>query len=427
MYNRIIEIINSINLSLVDDNSINILDTKIYKRISNINPKFKKIFNYAIKVNEYEFKRTIRHTFRVLLVYLLVLDKKFKLPCKLRDEDLQKLLHLINNINNKNEKILPLIFLIHDLGKPFNQKFHPKESAKIIDENNLLDDFNLNFEEKLIIKKVIEYHLMMGTINNGESSLWALKNLINDPEMWTIINTPSLLNLYLDILVVFAIFDIWGYFYGIVSINSLNQYLELRRIFHQLLLIKDNEKEFKKLLNNLSFNRIEWRISNAIRIFQYFNSGPNFTMIFFLKRIWDAIEKYNGDKINLNNWIEYKKKYFANTVRVQMTYGLPVLMRLAMGSFKKRRWKIDENTIINSDLIEFWIALNEKIEIFLNKKDFLELPINIIFDGLPHWTQYNKRILELLKGKMIRKIIKLSKLELKENKHQYNLILNFNN
>ncbi|MHA1268327.1 MAG: hypothetical protein ACTSPY_00950 [Candidatus Helarchaeota archaeon] len=425
MYDKIKSIFQNVELNQIDNNSINIIDMEIYQKIIQLNKKIKIIFDEARKKNEFEFQRTIRHTFRTVLVYFEIIASKFKQYNNLDDISYQRIKLLIKKIYNINREILPSIFLFHDIGKPFNQKFHPFESAKIIEKYGLLNHFNLNRQEKLIVNKVIKYHLMMGTIYNGESSLWALKNLINDPDISEILDNNELLSLYLDLFVIFAIIDIWGYPYGIVLPNNVHQYLKLKDIFYELLSIKNNAIEFQSQLEILSFQRIGWRIANAIRIFQFHNSDKKYTLDFFLKKIWTAIREYNGDIITKENWNEYKRKYLKYTPRIQMTYGLPILMRLALGPFKKRKWKIDEHTTISPDLIEFWIALNTRIEQYILNNNLYDFPINVIWKGLPHWSKYNDRINRLLNGNDLRKIIEKSKIRLIDNKKEYNLILDF--
>ncbi|MHA1230422.1 MAG: HD domain-containing protein [Candidatus Helarchaeota archaeon] len=406
MYTRLLKIFNNYDVNLVDDNRIDILETELYKSIINIDPQIREIFNLAIQSDKFEFLRTIRHIFRVLIVYFKILNDKFKPPGKLNNLEFNQIKHLIKKINNRNKEILPCIFLLHDIGKPFNRRFHPEESAKIVDNYQLAENFNLKEDEKIVVKKTIEYHLMMGTIYNGESSLWKLLTFRSDPETDVLLLNKNL-ELFLDILVIFAIMDIWGYPYGIVSKTNINEYLNLKSIF-QYLLSFDNYKFFKNKLDELAIKRIDWRISSGLRIFQYYNTKPLYSMEFFLRKIWNAIYRYNGIKITDENWNEYKQKYLSQTIRAQIHYGLPVLMRLTLGNFERRNWKINEDTIVQTDLIQFWISLNQKIKKYAgNLKDF---PINLVLNGIPHWSKFNKQIIGLFKGEIISKLIEESEI-----------------
>lgn len=420
-FDKFIAIFSDPNLRKIDDNRINITDTKYFKNIIKIMPKLDIIFSDARDKDNFEFNRMIRHTLRVLTVYFQILNFEFKPPGKLPKEYLNKIQALIAKINNINEKFLPVIFLLHDIGKPFNKRSHPKESARVIEKYNLLDYFNFKKKEYIIGKKVIEYHLMMGTINNGESSLWALINFIKDQESSILIDEENLLDLYLDISVVFAILDVYGYSYGVVNSNYIDQYFELKNIFKKLLSIED-KGEFYKTLDSFCFERIDWRLSSALRIFQYYKSKPVYSKEFFIERILDAINRCTGDIVNSNNWEDYKLKKFKNTSRVQLMYGLPIMMRLAM-SFERRNWKIDENLTIKTDLIDFWLALNNRVNLFLEKSDDGKFPINVVWKGLPHWSQFDDNIFNLLKGDSISKIIMNSKIEQKQD--EYDLILDF--
>jgi hypothetical protein len=420
-FDEFIAIFSDPNLRKIDDNRISITDTKYFKNIVKIMPKLEIIFSDARDKDEFECNRTIRHTLRILTVYFLILNGEFKPPGKLPKDYFNIIRDLIAKINNINNKFLPAIFLLHDIGKPFNQRSHPKESAKIIEKYNLLDYFNFEEKRNILVKKVIEYHLMMGTINNGESSLWALINFIKDKETSILIDEEKLLDLYLDVSVVFAVLDVYGYGYGIVNSNYIDQYFELKNIFKKLLIIEDKE-EFYKTLDSFCFERIDWRLSSALRIFQYYNSTPVYSKEFFIERIWDAINRCTGDIVNSNNWDDYKIKKFTNTSRVQLMYGLPIMMRLAM-SFERRSWKIDENLVIKTDLIDFWLALNNRINVFLEKSDGGKFPIQVVWKGLPHWSQFDDNIFNLLKGESISKIIMNSKIEQKQD--EYDLILDF--
>ncbi|MHA1753613.1 MAG: HD domain-containing protein [Candidatus Helarchaeota archaeon] len=426
MYEKIKSIFEQDILKLIDDNRVDIIKTEIYREICSIDPKIKRIFDCALCHDESEFKRTIRHIFRIIVIYFQILNGKFNPPGNLKIEIFQKICNLISKVNNINKELIPCILLFHDIGKPFDRKFHPEKSASIVKKYKLLDNYNLSFQEKLIVIKVIEYHLMMGTIYNGESSLWYLKNFVNDAETSLINNNIQLLNLYLDLLVIFATLDIYGYFYGVVNENNIIQYLELRDIFYRLLMLKDDPYKFDSLMDELTFNRIDWRLSSAIRIFQYYKINAKYSKDFFIHKIWRAFEQYSGIKVSEKNWNDIKKKYFKNTVRVQLTYGLPILMRLALGGFKRRNWKIDENTTVKSDLIQFWVALNERIELFLKEKNPQDLPINVIWNGIPHWSKFNDKIIRLFQGKILSQIIKDSNIIIAKNGKNYNLILNFN-
>ncbi|MBD3230835.1 MAG: HD domain-containing protein [Candidatus Lokiarchaeota archaeon] len=423
MFETLKSIFHNAELKKIDDNRIDITKTDIYDKIVEKIPELKEIFDLGRKVDETEFNRTLRHTFRVLYVYFNIVRNKYKPAGNLSEDDFNTIRKLIKNINDENQEILPCIFLYHDIGKPFNQREHPKESAKIVDKYELTRYFNLN-NESIIAQKVIEYHLLMGTINNGEASLWSLINFINDPKTQKITKNEILLDLFLDLSVIFAVIDIWGYPYGLVNENYLNQYFNLRNIFSKLLSIK-NKKDFFSSLNELCFERIDWRISSAIRIFQYYNSKSSYSKSFFLNKIFDAIKRLNGDNVEIETWNEYKLKNFSNIPRVQLKYGLPIMMRLALGSFKKRKWKIDENTKVQTDLIVFWRSLDERIAEFIRNRDVLNLPIDVVWEGLPHWKKYDKKIIEIFKGKVFQEIIEHSVIQYDEQENNYNLILNF--
>lgn len=423
MFDILRSIFYNVELSKIDDNRIEIIDFDIYDKIVQNIHDFKEIFELARKKDELEFNRTIRHTFRVLSVYFNILKNEYKPAGELKQDDFDIIRNLIQKINGKNQELLPCIFLYHDIGKPFNKRQHPKESAKIIDKYDLLRFFNLN-DKSIIAKKVIEYHLLMGTINNGESSLFEIIDFINDPQTQMITNDQTFLDLFLDVSVIFAIIDIWGYPYGLVNKNYLNQYFNLRNIFSDLLSIKDKETFFSSL-NELSFERIHWRLSSALRIFQYYNSKSSYSKTFFLLKIFDAIKRYNGDEVNMENWNQYKRESFSNTPRVQLKYGLPIMMRLALGSFAKRRWKINDKTKVKTDLIAFWRSLDKRIDSFIKNRNVLNLPINVVWKGLPHWKKYDKKTIALFQGDIIKEIIKNSIIEYDDQENNYDLILDF--
>jgi len=423
MYPLIKSIINGLTLDVIDDTRIDITSIDSYNKLLN-HHDLKVIFEQAQLRDSFEFSRTIRHTLRILIVYFSLLNRKKLLQNKLDDGKLGELRRLIEAVNKENERILPTIFLLHDIGKPFNQKFHAQESVKIIKQFNLLDPKEFSQREIIMIIKVIEYHLLLGTINNGESSFYALKHLRADPEFKIILDDHGYLQRFLDLLVVFALLDIFGYPYSEITPNMVNQFMDFRSNFSDLLSITD-DKKFNEEIKELSFNNIDWRLANCIRIFQNINTKPLYTENFFRQKIWDAIEDYENVKIEKDNWNEYKNSKFAFIPRLQIIYGLPVLMRLAIGPFYKRGWRIDKDTKISTRLIEFWRLLNDKTANLLENNQASDQPITVLLKGIPHWSKFDKATFKFLEKEVIETVINEAVLDLNPENKQYRLILDF--
>ena len=308
--NKLDKIFSNLTLKWVDDNQINILESNAYRDFILLFPKLDKIFQDSFNKDKSEFERTLRHTFRLLIIYFQLKNGEFKHK-SLNLSSIEKIRDKINQIDKINPLFLPLILILHDIGRPFNRKLHTYESAKMIKERDLLSEFNLSEREKLLIIKVIEYHLLIGTIFTGESTYYAVKSLLNDWEFIIYLDDKDFVNQFVLLSSTFTILDPFGYFYAQIFDHYIEKYSEIEQTLAEFLLFWPDMGVIKKELKSKCLERLDWRLACSLRIFQTINTKPQLTYNFFTKKIRDSVEKYQNEQMDEKNWKSFKLTYLS--------------------------------------------------------------------------------------------------------------------
>ena len=74
MINSLAHIFNKLELSWIDS-AKNLKDSKEYQELLSIFPNLRQVFQQGQIEDDFEFRRTIQHIFRVFKVYFLIKDK----------------------------------------------------------------------------------------------------------------------------------------------------------------------------------------------------------------------------------------------------------------------------------------------------------------------------------------------------------------
>ncbi|MFW9824655.1 MAG: hypothetical protein ACFFE4_17055, partial [Candidatus Thorarchaeota archaeon] len=145
------------------------------------------------------------------------------------------------------------------------------------------------------------------------------------------------------------------------------------------------------------------------------------TKDFYFERIRESVDTELKDLTNSGDWDDIKETFLVNSSKIQIKYGLAILMLFAFGNFFRGPVKIDQK--ISNNLIIFWFLLSEKInkESVENKEPLW----NVHFIGLPNWWKWDRIFKKKLNFKSINQIIQNSSLEFDIEKKQYNLYLDF--
>jgi len=415
------EIFKDIDLSWCDGKPEEIINSEKYQDLLLIFPNLKKIFAEGQKMDKFEFDRTVKHVFRVFKVFLSLKEENFH-PDTLNSASLSKISEKIHKMNDVNEQFLPLIFMYHDIGRFIDKNNHPLESYNLISEHKLFDSFKISDSEKLLLNKIIQYHLFFATIYTGESTYYGISTLLNDKEFINLISIQDgkYIDVFVDLLEIFTYIDIFGYSYAQIYDHYVKHYDKINKNLKELLKIWPNHEEILKKASYKSQEMLEWRIAGGLRIFQFVETKPYLTEEFYYNKIKESIHELNIETESKYDWKTIKNEFLINTCRIQVRYGLAFLMILAFGNFS--RTHLGENQKISPKLINFWISLSKDVS---KRSDDDTLLWNLYFTGLPFWAKINRKFVKQLDNDTLLAIIKDAKHEYDKEKKEMNLILNF--
>jgi len=420
MIDKLHNIFSNLELSWIDSYS-EIDKSNDYNRLLSIFPNLEKIFQDGNDREKEEFQRTVRHIFRLFKIFFLIKNGEFSHET-LSQESLNVIREKLLNQDSQNELIIPIILMYHDIGRLVDKKDHPYHSYKLISGENLLELFGLSDIEKLLINKVIQYHLLFATIYTGESTFYGVYSLLNDTEINELLTNTNNINRLIDLLEIFTYIDILGYSYARIYDHYIDYYDEINNKLKGILsLWPDKEKALNKALT-YSQEWIEWRIAGALRIFQYINTQPYLTKNFYFKRVKESINKDIEKITDVINWDNLKEKYLINTMKIQMKYGLAILMLLAFNKFF--RGPIREDDKISNNLILFWVLLAKEVEKRSNRN--IEHLWNVHFTGLPNWWKWDRKFKKELNYNTLTKIIENASQDFNIKTKEVNLYLDFN-
>jgi len=419
MIDKLNNIFSKLELSWIDSYS-KIDSSNDYLHLISIFPNLEQIFQDGNKNDREEFQRTVRHIFRLFKIFFLIKNGEF-IHETLSQESLNVIREKLLKQDTQNELVIPIILMYHDIGRLVNKKDHPFYSYKLISDENLINPFGLSNIEKLLINKVIQYHLLFATIYTGESTFYGVYSLLNDTEVNKILINTNNANRFIDLLEIFTYIDILGYSYARIYDHYIAYYDEINTKLKDILYLwSDKTRAMKKALN-YSREWIEWRIAGGLRIFQYINTQPYLTKNFYFERIKESINEDIELISNTINWDDLKEKYLITTMKIQIKYGLAMLMLLAFDKFF--RGPIREGDKISNNLIMFWILLAKEIEKRTSRND--EHLWNIHFTGLPNWWKWDRKFKEQLNYQTLTNIIENSSHNFNNETKEFNLYLNF--
>jgi hypothetical protein len=408
-----------LELSWIDTSS-EIATSNAYTQILSIFPNLKDIFQDGLKNDPEEYQRTIRHIFRSFKIFFQLKNEEF-LHETLSVESLSIIREKILNQYSQNPLILPIILMYHDIGRLFDKKEHSYESYSLIIKKNMLKPFELTETDELLIKKVIQYHLLFATIYTGESTFYGIYSLLNDSEFNNLGNNKQNINRFIDLLEIFTYIDILGYSYARIYDHYVEYYDQINSILKNILkVIPDKEIALVKALE-YSQQWLDWRIAGGLRIFQYVNTRPYLKESFYFQKIRESVNKEVEKISDENHWDEIKELILPESFKIQIKYGLAILMLLAFGRFF--RGPIEENEKISNNLVVFWVLLSKEISKRTERQN--KFLWNVYFTGLPNWWKWDRKLKRELNYSAINDIIKNGKQDFEKDKMEFNLYLDF--
>ena len=210
--NQLQQIFTDISLSSIESSN-EIEKTQIYTDFLKSFPNLSEIFEMGITRDKQEFTRTVKHIFRSIKIFLNILSDSFTIE-GFSSQTLSKILKKLEKIQQYNTLIFPLILSYHDIGKFIRKRDHPHQSFILISSRNLLSPFNLLENDRILIEKVIQYHVLFATIYTGESTYYGSYSLIRDPILAQLLSDHKYLSLFIDLLEIFTYIDILGYYFS---------------------------------------------------------------------------------------------------------------------------------------------------------------------------------------------------------------------
>ena len=413
------QIFDNIDLSWIDS-SKGIINSQLYFDLLSIFPNLEPIFQEGIKNDKDEFIRTIRHTFRVFKVFFLIKNGDFTHD-SLSQNSLAILRDKINHVETINERLIPLILAYHDIGRVFDKKDHPYQSHLVISDKKLLETLDLLDVERLLIDKVIQYHLLFASIYTGEATFFGTNALICDIELVNLVLNENYSDLFIDIMEIFTYIDILGYSYAQIFDHYIKYFKEINQNLKLILsLLPDRKKAMEKALE-ISQEWIEWRIAGAMRIFQFVETKSYLTREFYFNKLKDSVSESKFGLVEGLEWDAIKKEYLISSSQIQIKYGLGFLMILAFGNLFRSRIKKERN--ISEKLVIFWLLLSKEIRT-RSKGDIFSL-WNVYFINLPDLWKSDKEFARKLDIETIVRIIRNSKQEFDEKRNENSLLLDF--
>jgi hypothetical protein len=210
-----------------------------------------------------------------------------------------------------------------------------------------------------------------------------------------------------------------GYSYSRIYDHYISYYQKIIQNLKKILSKYNDHEKALKLARKYSQKHLEWRLAGALRIFQFIRTEPHLTKRFYYKKLKESIKGYNVPIFKNGNW-EKVREDLLPSYKIQIKYGLGVLMLFAFGKFFRKG--MEKSSKVSNSLLFFWLLLSKKI-----KKLSMENPFylwNVSFKGIPNWSTYNRRSELLIKMEEISEIIENSTLSLDEKTMEYHLSVN---
>ncbi|MHA1143776.1 MAG: hypothetical protein ACTSRW_03495 [Candidatus Helarchaeota archaeon] len=416
MAEKILKLIQEIDINYCDDIKKNVRETAFYKKFEEEFPLLKQYLAVENITDEFEFRRTLYHTFRVLVLYSNLRQNE-PIPLKLSEESISEIRRQISMIDEWNSDVLPLLLLYHDIGRVRDRRNHAREGAFQLKKLDFLGFHSINDDIKHFITQVTKYHLLMGTIYTGERSHHALWSLFLDDQFLQLLKNGHG-EKFFQVLTTFTMIDVMGYSYSRIYDHYITYYLKLQGEFLQALKLYPNMNKIKDYLKKMSGEWLEWRLASALRIFQQINTSPKFTKQHYREILMKSYGTFLKENVDERKWTQFLGS-LTEIYRAQLPYGLPNLMILANNRFIR---SFDEHVEILPRYFSFWINLNESLKVIAEKNDW---PCRVVFQGIPHWSKFSRKTFKMFSKDHLQKAFEMARHEIDEENLENLLFLRF--
>ncbi|MEE4353376.1 MAG: hypothetical protein V2J25_10960 [Desulfatiglans sp.] len=422
--NELLSFSQGISLDWLDQHRGAIQRTPEFQRLVELFPPLEERFRQWEENDPPEFLRTLVHTFQTQAAYNRVCAGSFP-ESGLEEAVIKKVKDLADRVFSFSPILLPVILWLHDIGRSEDKQRHNEKSAEMISALRLLDDRGFMEEEIRLIRTVVQYHLLIGTLYTGESSYLSFYQLIDDKAFGPILEDPSSTARFLDSLTLFTIIDVWGYHINDISPIMIDNYLDIRREMASVFSDADDLEAIKSGLRERSRRHVDWRLMGFMMAFSKIGKRPHLTLDFYRDLILRGFEAYKAREQLAFDWDEFKEKSLHRLDQVQFKYGLGVLIPLGYGG-TGRKMHLKDDTLVSPDLFHLLICINNRIE--EEEKNSRCIPDsiwNVLFKGYPPWNRYTNFFERLKEPGLIGEIISQGEVHVDEKEGVNTLIVNY--
>ena len=384
--NELLSFSQGISMDWLHHNKESIQSTPEFQRLIELFPPLRGSFQNWEENDQGEFLRTIIHTFQTQAAYNRVCSGSFP-ESGLDQGVIKKVQDLAVRVSSFSPIILPLIFWLHDIGRSEDKQRHNEKSAEMISSLKLLDNRGLLGEEIILIRKVVQYHLLIGTLYTGESSYLSFYPLIQDEEFRPILQDPLSITRFLDSLTLFTIIDVWGYHINDISSIMIDNYRDIRKEMESVFSDSNNLEAIKTGLQERSRRHMDWRLMGYMMAFSKIGKRPHLTLDFYMDVILKGFKEYKEKEQLHLDWDEFKDRCLHRIDQVQFKYGLGVLIPLGYGG-TGRKMHLKDDTLVSPNLFHLLVCINNRIEVEEKDPHCIQDSVwNVVFRGYPPWNR----------------------------------------
>lgn len=358
-------------------------------QLSHFFPPLRELWAKGAQSDPAEFGRTLSHTFNAIAVHNRIQSESFP-ESGLSDPELEPVCRLSASLAQANPALMPLILWLHDMGRLEDKEHHPEKGAQLVRELGLLQGIALSAEEVLLVTKVIESHLLVGTLYSGEISFLAFSVLLDDPEFTPFLSDAPLMELFIQALILFTMIDVWAYTYNARAISAamIGNYLQIAEELRSVLEKGANAQEARQRLVEVANHTTDWRLCCYLRAFSHIGTQPHLTAQFYQQKVIEGAERYAQRPLPLEEWQAFKEVHLNKFPQVQFKYALGLLCLLSFRDLGRFREGCTPTTQVNSQLFELLSCLNHRIaQEEQNQALPADRPWDVIFTGTPIWTR----------------------------------------
>lgn len=392
---RLLELTETIDDNWLNRESPSIISSKEYDLLLQLFPPLKVIFEKGAEKEPQEFGRTLSHIFRSIAVYNQLKKGSFQQP-SLVQEKLGEVYELFSGIQGDSEYLMPLILWLHDIGKMEDRENHTQAGFELVERYELLEPFGLSDEEKILIKKVIQHHLVIGTLYTGEGSFFVFKSILQDGQMQRLLSSSSLGSLWVDFSTMFTIIDLCGYPYNKLTNTHIDSYSHLMGTIKKIFITEDKDSGRRdEKINQISNEMIDWRLCCFLRMFMFLHRTADHTLDNYLRAVQKGASLFLEGQIGPQEWRVFKDKHLLRFSRIQFKYGLAFFCRVGLNNLDQ--WlnpSVPEEA--NPQLIRFLVSLDKRIGREEANNQRGEGLWEVSFQNYPKWGEDNKLLQEVL-------------------------------